>query len=122
MRGACASSSAQTVSTKGSTFGAIAVSSRAQSVGVDLRLAEPAAQRIVMGEDALDLRLQARQILQVHDADGAPPDLVLIGRTDAALGGADLPVARVRPRAASRARGGAAGSASRSRRCEDCRG
>ena len=42
-----------------------------------------------MGEDALDLRLQARQVLQIHDADRASADLVLIGRTDAALGGAD---------------------------------
>jgi hypothetical protein len=50
----------------------------------------------VVGKDALDLGLEARQILQIHDADGAAPDLVLIGRTDAALGGADLAVAGLR--------------------------
>ncbi len=47
-----------------------------------------------MGEDALDLRLERRQILEVHHPDGAPADLVLVGRTDAALGRADAPVAR----------------------------
>ncbi len=49
-----------------------------------------------MGEDALDLRLEARQVLQIHDADGTPPDLILIGRADAALGRADLAVAGLR--------------------------
>ena len=49
-----------------------------------------------MGEDALDLWLQARQVLQVQHADGAPADLVLIGRPDAALGGADPPLACLR--------------------------
>ena len=68
----------------------------AQRVGADLGLAEPAAKRIVVGKDALDLGLEARQILQIHDADGAAPDLVLIGRTDATLGGADLAVAGLR--------------------------
>ena len=43
-----------------------------------------------MGEDALDLGLQALQIGEVHDAHGAPADLVLVGRADAALGRADL--------------------------------
>ena len=33
---------------------------------------------------------------EVHDADGAAADLVLIGRADAALGGADLAVAGLR--------------------------
>jgi len=42
-----------------------------------------------MGEDALDLGLEARQVLQVHHPDGAPAHLVLVGRTDAALGRAD---------------------------------
>ena len=35
----------------------------AKLVGADLRLAEPAAKRIVVGEDALDLGLEAWQIL-----------------------------------------------------------
>ena len=49
-----------------------------------------------MAKDALDLRLEARQVLQIHDADGAPADLVLIGGADAALGGADLAFAGLR--------------------------
>ena len=51
-----------------------------------------------MGEDALDLWLQARQDRQVQDANGAPADLVLIGRPDAALSGADLTIACAPPR------------------------
>ena len=66
----------------------------AQIVGRDLGLAEPAAKRIVVGEDALDLRLERRQILEVHHPDGAPADLVLVSRADAALGRADAPFAR----------------------------
>jgi hypothetical protein len=42
-----------------------------------------------MGEDALDLGLEARQVLQIHHADRASADLVLIGRPDATLGRAD---------------------------------
>ena len=61
----------------------------AEIVGRDLGLAEAAAERIMMGEDALDLGFQARQVLQIHHADGAPADLVLIGRADAALGRPD---------------------------------
>ena len=66
----------------------------AEIVGGNLGLAQAPAQRIVMGEDALDLGLQARQVLEVHHPDGAPADLVLIGRADAALGGADRPAGR----------------------------
>ena len=66
----------------------------AQLVGGNLRLAQAPAQRIVMAEDALDLGLERRQVLEVHHPDGAPSDLVLIGRADAALGGADPAVAR----------------------------
>ena len=40
------------------------------------------------------LGLRRRQVLEIHHADGAPADLVLIGRADAALGGADLAVSR----------------------------
>ena len=61
-----------------------------QLAAVDLGDAEPAAQRVVMREQPLDLGLQDRRILQVDDADGAAADLVLIGRADAALGRADL--------------------------------
>jgi hypothetical protein len=42
-----------------------------------------------MGEQPLDLVAERRQIGQVHEANGAAADLVLIGRADAALGGAD---------------------------------
>ena len=59
---------------------------------------------------------------EVADPDRAPADLVLIGRADAAAGGADLALARPHPREARRARGGAAGSAGSCRRCADCRG
>ncbi len=61
----------------------------AELVGGDFGLAQASAQRIVVGEDAIDLGLEARQVLQVHDADRASADLVLIGRPDAALGRAD---------------------------------
>ena len=65
----------------------------AEIVGRDFRLAESAAKRIVMGEDALDLRLQTRQVLQIHNPDRASAYLVLVCRTNAALGGADTPLA-----------------------------
>src|SRR5919204_454479 len=40
-------------------------------------------------EQAPDLAPERQRIGQIHDADGAPTDLVLIGRADAAPGGAD---------------------------------
>ena len=43
-----------------------------------------------MGQQPFDLGVQGLQVLQIHDPDGAAPDLVFIGRSDAALGGADL--------------------------------
>ena len=46
-----------------------------------------------MAKDALDLGFERRQVLEVHHPDGAPADLVLIGRTDAALGSADAALA-----------------------------
>ena len=55
----------------------------------ELGHAETAAQRIVMGEQALDLAVEAGEILEVGHP-GAAADLVLIGRADAAAGGADL--------------------------------
>ena len=47
-----------------------------------------------MRAQAVDLDLQVVFIGQVADADGAAADLVLIGRADAATGGADLAGAR----------------------------
>ena len=38
------------------------------------------------------LGFRAAQVLKVHHSDGAPSDLVLIGRADAALGRPDTPV------------------------------
>ena len=42
-----------------------------------------------MGEQPLDLGRQRRQIGEIHEADGAPADFVLVSGPDAALGGAD---------------------------------
>ena len=51
-----------------------------------------AAQRIVVGEQPLDLGRQRVGVGEIDHADGAAADLVLIGRADAAPGGADLGV------------------------------
>ena len=51
--------------------------------------AEPAAQRIVVGEEPLDLAVKGGEVRKVHEANGAPADLVLIGRANATAGGAD---------------------------------
>ena len=75
----------------------------------DLRLAEPAAQRVVVHEDAIDLRPERRQVAQILHADGAAPDLVLVGGPDAAAGGADLAGAGRLLAQRRRARGAAAG-------------
>ena len=56
---------------------------------IDLGHAEAAAQGVVMHQQALDLGAERRQVGKVHEADGAAADLVLVGRADAALGGAD---------------------------------
>ncbi len=58
--------------------------------GGDFLEAEAAAQRVVMGQQPLDLAVERGEVGQVHDADGAAADLVLIGGADAALGRADL--------------------------------
>ena len=64
-----------------------------QRVLVDLGLAEAAPQRIVVHQDAVDLGPQRAEVLEVLHADGAAADLVLVGRADAAPGGADLALA-----------------------------
>ena len=43
-----------------------------------------------MGEQAVDLAAERIRVGEVHEPDRAPGDLVLVSRTDAALGGADL--------------------------------
>ena len=88
----------------------------AEALAVDRRLAEAGAERVVVGAQAVELGVEFVQMGKVADADRAAADLVLIGRADAAAGGADLARARWRPRAARRGRGGSAGSAGRSRR------
>jgi hypothetical protein len=50
---------------------------------------EAPAQRVVMRQQAVDLVGQRIGIGEIHQPDGAAADLVLIGRADAALGGAD---------------------------------
>ena len=56
---------------------------------LDLAHAEAAAQRVVMGQQPLDLAVEHLQVGQIHQPDRAPADLVLVGRADAAPGGAD---------------------------------
>src|SRR5437868_4886473 len=48
-----------------------------------------APQRIVVRKQPVDLSAQRRQVLKIHESDGAAADLVLISRADAALGRAD---------------------------------
>ena len=54
------------------------------------RQPETPAQGIMMGEQAIDLVVERIRIGEVHQPDRPPRDLVLVGRADAALGGADL--------------------------------
>ena len=77
-------------SIKGRILGAISVRSAIKRCFVDLRLAESSAQCVVVHEDAVDLRTKRVEILQILHADGATPDLVLVGGPDAASGRADL--------------------------------
>jgi len=55
----------------------------------DLRLAQAAPQRIVVGEQPVDLGGQCVEIGKVHDPNRPAADLVLVSRSDAAAGGAD---------------------------------
>ena len=55
---------------------------------------EPTPQRIVMSKQPVDLAVEHLQIGQIHQPDGAPADLVFVGRADAAAGGADRALAR----------------------------
>ena len=47
-----------------------------------------------MRQEPLDLAVEHLQIGQIHQADGATADFVLVGRADAATGGADRALAR----------------------------
>ncbi len=61
---------------------------------VDAGPAEAGAQRVVMGADAVELGAESAEMGEIADPDRAAADLVLIGRADAAPGGADLAGAR----------------------------
>ena len=76
-----------------STKSAISPRSRSSRAAVDRRLAEAGAQRVVMGAEAVELRAELAEMGEVADPDRAAADLVLIGRADAAPGGADLALA-----------------------------
>ena len=62
-----------------------------KSSRVEVGGAITAAQGVVMAQQAFQLLVQTIEVRQVTNADGAPAHLVLIGRPDAATGGADLP-------------------------------
>ena len=66
------------------------VSSSRTASGASFRLAEAATQRIVVGEQAFHLGRQRAHVGEIHDADRAAADLVLVGRSDAASGRSDL--------------------------------
>ena len=63
---------------------------RQQLVAVDLLDAEAAAQGVVVDQQLVDLGRQGVGVGEVADPDGTPCRLVLVGRADAAAGGADL--------------------------------
>jgi hypothetical protein len=65
----------------------------AQLAAIHFRFTRPAAQRVVMGEQPLDLGFKRVCILQVVNPDGPAAYLVFVGRADAAAGGADLALA-----------------------------
>jgi hypothetical protein len=68
----------------------------AQLAAIHFRFAQPAAQRVVVGQQPLDLGFQRVCVLQVVNPDGPAANLVFIGRADTAAGGADLALARSR--------------------------
>ena len=101
---------------------AISRSSASKRGAVDRRLAEAGAERVVVRAQAVELRADVVEAGEVADADRAAADLVLIGRADAAAGGADLARAAGVLAQRRRGRGGGAGSAGRSRRCASTSG
>ena len=56
----------------------------------DFRLVEAAAQRIVMGQQPVDLGRQGFLVGKIEHANGTATNLVFIGRADAPSRGADL--------------------------------
>src|SRR5262249_37991267 len=59
--------------------------------GLDLAHAKTAPKRIVMRKQPLDLAVEHLQVGKIHQTNGPAANLVLIGRADAAAGGADRP-------------------------------
>ena len=64
-----------------------------QRLLAERRHAQPLQQRVVVQQQLVQLGRQRFGLRQIGDADRAASHLVLIGRTDAAAGGADLAVA-----------------------------
>ena len=62
---------------------------------IDLGQVKPPAKGLVVGQQAFDLAFKSLGIGKVRDADRPAADLVLIGRANAATGGADLACARL---------------------------
>src|SRR5262249_40587694 len=58
-------------------------------IRLDLAETKAAPQRIVIGEQTGDLEPQPFAIGEIHEPNGAPPDLVLVGGADAAFRRAD---------------------------------
>ena len=61
-----------------------------QRIGARWRQAHAAAKRIMVREQSFNLVVERVRLRQVHETDRASGDLVLVGRPDAAFGGADL--------------------------------
>ena len=64
-----------------------------QSLFLERLGAQPAQQRVVVQQQLVELVRQGLRLGQVADADRTPGHLVLVGRADAAAGGADLALA-----------------------------
>ncbi len=62
----------------------------AYGAGARRRQAHPAAKRIMMGEQTIDPVVEPIRLREIHQPYRAPGDLVLVGRTNAAPGCADL--------------------------------
>ena len=65
-----------------------------EPLAIDRWLAEAGAQGIMVRAQAVEQRVEFVEMGEIAHADGAAADLVLIGRADAAAGGADLARAR----------------------------
>ena len=64
-----------------------------QLAAIDLGLAEPAQQRVVVQQRVVDAPFERLWIGEIAHPDRAAPDFVLVSRADAAAGGTDLLIA-----------------------------